>query len=126
VGVAARKREAKKLDHYKSCISEERGDKFVPFVFETFGHWGAQAHEFLRSLAERLTGEGSARPIAPSVLLGSWWKRLSVAMVRGNFQLVAAAASLAQNPHFYDGQGVDVLDAQLLREEPRLRGGGNR
>ena len=44
----------------------------------------------------------------------------------GQYWLVAAAASLAQNPHFYDGQSVDVLDAQLLREEPRLRGGGNR
>ena len=87
-GHAAQQREKQKTNKYKSYATTGRHENFVPFVFETFGHWGKQAEKFLKKLAEFAEPD----PVAAAARLAYWWKLLSVALVRGNFTMIRAAA----------------------------------
>jgi hypothetical protein len=98
-GVAACAEETRKLNAYKPS---EGGNavRLVPLATETFGRWGPAAEtELLRLARVRVmrdesgtcpTSSGAVQSVA-----ARWRQQLSVALMRGNFAVVAAAVAAA-------------------------------
>ena len=57
-GFAAKKREEEKCDKYAQVqLPSGNSPHIVPLVFEHFGTWGGQAHDYLNDLSRRSVDE---------------------------------------------------------------------
>ena len=57
-GFAAKKREEEKCDKYAQVqLPSGNAPHIVPLVFEHFGTWGGQAHDYLNDLSRRPVDE---------------------------------------------------------------------
>ena len=72
-----------KEEKHKARVNE-RGYRFLPFVLETHGAWGSQAHQFLRHLAYlRYPDETPLAPKLRAAFRRTWTQLISLSLVRG-------------------------------------------
>ena len=83
--------EKKKNDKYRAPL-KAAGIEFVPAAVEVFGRWGPSMLPFLRSLLPpdaHLINQG-----VYSKIISLWWRRLSVAVQKGNaFMILSRSCS---------------------------------
>ena len=83
------------------------GGRLVPLSVETFGRWGSEALDFLRTAAEA-TCESSPQLAflgswGPVLLLGAWHARLSVALQKANAACLPQAGRVRGAEDFVEG-----------------------
>ena len=108
------------------------GGRLVPLSVETFGRWGPEALDFLRTAAEA-TCESSPQLAflgswGPVLLLGAWHARLSVALQKANAACLLQAGRVRGAEDFvgglrWPGWEEDVED--LLRDAAAAAAAGN-
>ena len=93
-GRAAYTRAKSKITQY-DAVAKRRGFLFVPFVLDTFGHFGAAARQFLLDVSSQLIAiqTDSAGPFAN--LYSTLVIAVATSLQRGNNICLQAAAHLA-------------------------------
>ena len=86
-GGAAKEAATKKLKLYRSEF-DIPADQVVPFALETFGRYDAAAEQFVQAIAKQ-TSAGAPSGAAYATSVQRMYERLSVALQRGNINMMA-------------------------------------
>ena len=104
------------------------GGRLVPFAVETFGRWGAEALEWLRSAADAVAESdpqvAAAGHWGKVALLNAWHTRLSVALQKGNAACLIQAGKVRCAADFVGASGWEEDVEDLLREAAAAAGVG--
>lgn len=98
----------------------ETDNIFIPFIFETNGHWDPQFKKFFGKIIER---DSETTGIPAKVLRTYWRRRISATLQKAVAKGIIAKTKRANSPGFYDQSNYELAildqadDAVLLEEE---------